>query len=433
MRRSSVWIGSRLGSSLPPCAGPVRFHLAHLEFEGTAQDRESSFRLYGESIAGLGDLVADFPDRPFYRYDLARALKCRGIAHRHVGGAEAMPLAEQDLEDSLLVYRALAARFPRRPGLEESLADHLLEFASSLDWSRAGTTKRGTGSRRPFARSRPWQRASRNHRYPPDSGTALQTIGLLDYFAGRFEAAEESSRKALKVREQVARAEPGNRDYRHEELTSRIELANLLDAKRRPEESQSMLKAGVAKAESFAADYPDYSVALATVMDFRLRMALASVDSAKTEEDRTRTGAALRRVAKDLEAAVRSHPEDKAFRVWLGSLYSSCPVESLRNHGRAISILVRSQARMMVPPTHSARRSAAPVGSVRPSPWPSRSRRGSQTRTGPVASPTSWPGPMCGLGDHDEAARWFREAEQAQAGQPGSIAIVSSGKRLRRR
>jgi serine/threonine protein kinase len=97
-------------------AAQARFQLARsLDGSGSEGNRTRCLASFGEAIENLRTLSAQYPNRPFFRYDLARALKCRAIANTHHDVPAQLEIAWKDHSESLQVFESMTRDFPDDP------------------------------------------------------------------------------------------------------------------------------------------------------------------------------------------------------------------------------------------------------------------------------------------------------------------------------
>jgi serine/threonine protein kinase len=390
----------------------AQFQLARaLEAAGTAADREESVVRFGQAIEILQSLAAENPRSPWFRYDLARALKCRGIAHVNAGSAEQLGLAQRDHADSLEAFQALARDFPDDPRWRNAAADQLLELAALL----------GLIGRKEEARRRLEQAVevvaplARSIADPPiyrrTMSQALRRVASLDFTTGRLESAECSGRKAMKLDDELARAWPREREYRLQAADIRARLADNLRIQGRTTDSLSLLSEAQTAVEGILADFPDYQLAIVLQMNLHTFVARTRLAAARTVDEKASAERAFRACTENFEAAVRAHPDMDVLQTELGSLYAGCSVPALRRPDGAIAILrprVEHQMGASVFLGEALCRAGRwQEAEALAKPWADRLR--GQDEACPFAYLLAWS--LARLGDREQASRWFREAE----------------------
>jgi serine/threonine protein kinase/tetratricopeptide (TPR) repeat protein len=321
-------------------AAQASFQLARsLDSISPEKHRAECLNRFGQTIATLRDLAAEQPERPFVRYDLARALKCRAIANAHDDDPERLRVAEADQRESLRVFEALARDFPDDPRWRNATADQMIELAALLvrmgrsDEARQCLTRAiGLASRLADAIRQPPM-------YRRTLALALGQLAHLEMESGRLESAEALLRRVLPVREALTKARPNDRQYRLEEALDRQFLAQVFLAQGQPADAVPLASRGVALAEQVVAQTPDDPWAVYVLSSALITRATTQHAIARTPEDRAAAEAAFRAWFDRTESTCHSHPEMTDLRCSLGGYYAMCPMASLRRPERSVELL----------------------------------------------------------------------------------------------
>jgi serine/threonine-protein kinase len=321
-------------------AAQANFQLARsLDSENAGANRGQGLTRFGQAIESLRKLSAEHPEKPFYRYDLARALKCRAIANTHDDDPERLGKAEQDHRESLQVFDALSGDFPDDPRWRNATADQLIEV-SRLE-SRLGRSDearkyliRAIDVATPLADT-----ISDPPIYRRTLALALGDLATQEVQAGHLEASEALRRRLLPLHEELCQARPDEREYRIEEIHCRQALARLLLAQGRPGEVQPVLSRALVLAEQVLSEIPDNSWITHVRSDGLFFKAEARLALARSPEDHAAAESSFRAIFERMEAICGSHNEMVDLRCWLGAVYAACPVAALRRPARAIELL----------------------------------------------------------------------------------------------
>jgi tetratricopeptide (TPR) repeat protein len=393
-------------------AAQASFQLARsLDGSNADGNRDRTLAAYGHAITSLQTLSAEHAERPFYRYDLARALKCRAIANTHDDRPKRLRKAEEDHKESLHVFEAMTRDFPDDPRWQNATADQQVELAMLLN--RLGRfdaarqyLKQAVDLVSPLADTIPDPPI-----YRRTLALALGQLAQLEVYVGHLEAAESLRRRLLSVHEALRTAKPDDRQYRIEEILCRQASAQLLLARGRPDEALPLLSRALAQAEQVLAQVPDDRFAIYVRSNVAWFKAAAQLTLAGTTEERAAAEAQFQALTDRLESICGSHGELADLRILLGSLYATCPVVALRRPARAIELLKEHVERgdWVVEPLCEAYcraerwQEASAIAESR-----ARALAGRDDAC-PYAYVLAWS--LARLGRSEEAALWFEKAE----------------------
>jgi serine/threonine-protein kinase len=169
---------------------------------GQAKEAEAAYQRSADLYALL---AADFPDRPDFRFDLAKSRSNLAALLKDTGRPQE---AERVYGDVLGLQKQLVAEFPDQ-----------LQFRME-------------------------EAISHNH------------LGLLLSHLGRPKEAEMAHDQALALQQQLAAGFPDRADLRQELAESHTNLGNLLAATGRPEQAEVHHRAALALKQKLAADFP---------------------------------------------------------------------------------------------------------------------------------------------------------------------------------
>jgi serine/threonine-protein kinase len=393
-------------------AAQAYFQLARsLDGANLEENRAQCLMRFDQAIASLRTLSVEVPQRPFYRYDLARALKCRAIANTHDENPERLRKAEEDHRESLQVFEAMTRDFPDDPRWRNATADQLIELAGLVirlgrfDEARQYLT-RAIDIVSPLADA-----ISDPPIYRRTLSLTLDRLAHQEAQAGHLEASEALRRRALPLHERLCRAWPDERDFRIEEILCRRSLAQLLLAAGRPTEVEPLLSRALVLAKQVTAKVPDDPWANYVLSGVLFARAEAQWALARTLEDRTAAEAAFRSWIDRMEGLCRTHSEMVDLRCSLGGAYAACPVVALRRPERAIELLKDHDGRgdyVAVPLCEAFCLAGRWQEVITIAEARARSLNGRDDAC-PLDYLLAWS--MARLGRNEEALSWFRKAE----------------------
>jgi serine/threonine protein kinase len=208
-------------------------------------------------------LVADFPNNPSHREGLAEIYMDFGDLYRRtsrIQGAERtsrIQEAEKMLEQSLTIYRSLAAEYPETSRYKSKLATALTDSGMLLkDLGRAPAAIEIYGQALVIQQ----QLVDADSKEPNYRRGLAQTYGNLGYTLNavrRSREGEESLKQAAAMYQQLAADYPGVPDYLDQVAVTRNNIGQLLlqDASRHPE-AEEVLRQTLTLRRQLAAGYP---------------------------------------------------------------------------------------------------------------------------------------------------------------------------------
>ncbi len=261
---------------------------------GQRKDAEAARERGRELYAGL---VADFPDTPAYRRELARAYSQLGYLYRTTTGRT--PKAEAALRQSLDILRDLVAEFPGVPDYQLGLANQLDGLGVVL--KNLARPKEAAGAYRE-ALAILTQLADKFPTEPSYKDRLAQTYmnlgNLLDVNSGRklevvlqnpgpSQEAAKAAGQAVVIYERLAGKYPKNRHYREQLATARAHRANSLRDLGRYPEAEKLFRQALATHRQLVAEFPsvpEYRRSLAIALN-NLGILLKNTDRAKEAEE----------------------------------------------------------------------------------------------------------------------------------------------------
>jgi len=245
-----------------------------------------------EAEAALADaevlwkgLVAESPEQPKFRRELAHSQNNLGILFRAIGQ---LKKADASFADAVANYTQLAANHPTRPEFRQYLAQCCNNqgnlFSTMGRFSEAETAYLNALS---YARQLVADFSDRPN-YRRYLAQTHSNMGILLRVTGRLKEAESSFADALAVQQKLVTESPSRLEYRQELAGSHINIGVLLRATSRWKEAESAYTEARAIYKQLAADFP-------AIPEIRHQLALSETSLA-------RLFAAMRR-SQDAEAA----------------------------------------------------------------------------------------------------------------------------------
>jgi tetratricopeptide (TPR) repeat protein len=208
---------------------------------------------YNEALSIQKQLVADCPNRPEFRRDLAGTFNHRGILLVETRGHQE---AEKDFDQALSIQKQLADDFRDRPEFRRHLA---------TSYSNRGKLLYTTGQRKESEeaydqavaiqkqlaadfRSRP--------EFRQDLANSHINRGILLFGYDRWKEAEQDYNQALNIRKQLVAEFPLRPEFRQDLAGSHQTRAFLLMATRRREQAEQDYDKAVNIYKQLAADFP---------------------------------------------------------------------------------------------------------------------------------------------------------------------------------
>jgi tetratricopeptide (TPR) repeat protein len=233
-------------------------------------------------------------------------------------------------------------------------------------------------------------------------------LGLLLQDTGQHEAAEEAGHKALTLREKLATDFPRQAILRQELALSEEQQGRLQQEAGRFPEAEKSYRQALTLREQLVADFPTvafYRTGLALGLD---QLGAFLKDAGRSQEAK----AIFRRERTLWEHLVAEYPQEVEYRLELAWFLATCPDPGLRDAGRAVQL-----ARQVVDeaPQEGVAWAALGVACYRAGNWQDARaalekamplRGGGDGRDWFVLAMTSWQ-----LHQHDEARRWFHQAQ----------------------
>jgi serine/threonine protein kinase/tetratricopeptide (TPR) repeat protein len=268
---------------------------------GQRKEAEAAWQRGRELYAGL---VADFPDAPAYRRELARAYWHLGYLYRSTTGRT--PKAEAALRQGLDILRDLVAEFPGVPDYQLGLADQLDGLGIVL--KNLGRPKEAAGAYRE-ALAILTRLADQYPNEPSYQDRLAQTYmdlgNLLDVNIGRklevvlqnpgpSQEAAKATGQAVDIYERLTGKYPRNRHYREQLANSRGHRANSLRDLGRYPEAEKLFHQALATHRQLVAEFP-------SVPEYRRSLAIALNNLGILLKNTDRAGEAEKRYRESLE------------------------------------------------------------------------------------------------------------------------------------
>jgi serine/threonine-protein kinase len=225
---------------------------------GAIQDKLGEYQkanaAYRQAVAAWDKLVAEFPDRPEYRLQLARSY----ASLAWVGGVSVAqgPEAEKALGKALALQEQMAKASPGQVEYQHDLAlthAHLgIILLKSQQFRQAEEAMgRAIAIREKLAEENP-----RVFLYREELGESLGNLGMLLTEAGRLGEAEEVLRRNLKFRQKLAEDVPGSPQARHFLADAYQDMSRVLMQTGRLQEALEGFRLELALREKLVAELP---------------------------------------------------------------------------------------------------------------------------------------------------------------------------------
>jgi serine/threonine protein kinase len=218
---------------------------------GRSQDSETAYR----RAAALGrQLVADFPDRPEFRLELASSHNSLGVLLMSAGRS---PEAESAYAGALAITKQLVADFPERPEFRQTLAGvhnnlgNLFHVTGRLKEAEAAHAE-ALAIRKQLVADFPTEAILRRA-----LAMSHNSLGWLLQDTKRLEKAESAFRDALALQKQVVADFPHQPEFRLELAKSLHNLGNVLRDTGRPKEAKAAHAEALIIFKQLVADFPN--------------------------------------------------------------------------------------------------------------------------------------------------------------------------------
>jgi tetratricopeptide (TPR) repeat protein len=208
---------------------------------------------YNEAVTIQKQLVADCPNRPEFRRDLAGTYNHRGILLVETRGHQE---AEKDFDQALSIQKQLADDFSDRPEFRHHLATSysnrgkVLYTTGQLKDAEQAYDQAVSIQKQLAAdfRSRP--------EFRQDLANSYINRGVLLFGYNRWKEAEQDYNQALSIRKQLADEFPLRPEFRKDLADSHQTRAFLLMATRRRKEAEQDYEEAVSIYKQLAAEFP---------------------------------------------------------------------------------------------------------------------------------------------------------------------------------
>lgn len=224
--------------------GTIRFRLG--ELQGAEQD-------YNQALSIYKDLVADVPDRPEFRQELARTHGNRGL----LLGATGRPQeAQRDHDEALSIRKQLVADFPARPEFRQDLAtSHMNRGLLLSDTDRLREAEHDYDQAVNIYQRLVADFPSRRE-FRQDLAMGHYNRGILLSDTGRPKEAEQDFNTAIRIFKQLVADFPARPEFRQELARSHGNRANLLQTTNRLPEAEQDYYQALLIYKQLAADFP---------------------------------------------------------------------------------------------------------------------------------------------------------------------------------
>jgi len=260
-------------------------------------------------------LVADYPDRPEYRNDLATAYRGLALVYRSAGDDDK---AAEPFHEALALSEKLVREHPGEPAYLRAQAETKMYWGLSLfrkaDLSGTEQALRGSeAAARAAVKLRPDDPALR-----AVLAEACNTLGFFFLNVGRAGQAEAPLTEALGLYDRLVRDDPAHRrDHQAAQARSRLNLGAVNAALNRPADAERLLRQGLEVNTRIADDYPEIS-------SNRYYLASGYFALAQVEYQREKYAEAeraARQAATLTERLVREHPKQTYYGYQLRPSY----------------------------------------------------------------------------------------------------------------
>ncbi len=234
-------------------------------------DTEGALRSYQTSVALLERIATTAPDKRAFRRQLAASYG--GLADLLYVKTE-LPEAQKNYEKAVGLLRGLVDEEPANAGLRKDLAvldSHLGDLKGIPGGSNLGDTQGALAAHRESLRLRQELAAANptNHEWQYEVASGLSSVGFLTSAMGDTQGASELLRRSIALLEGLAAAEPSNARYHMELLTEYMRFGSVLYDDGQYVEAADFARRTIKQLETTIADESKNSLSL-----YNLAMAL---------------------------------------------------------------------------------------------------------------------------------------------------------------
>jgi serine/threonine protein kinase/Flp pilus assembly protein TadD len=191
-------------------------------------------------------LVADFPSNSKYRRELASLQNAMAGLHRRLGRLSEM---EKSSRQALMIQEKLVTEFPSQPDLRKELGDsysNLGYFANDMaQFAKSIEIMDGLISEFP-----------KNPTYREALASVCEKCGIMLAKLGNSKDAEARYRKALAILEKLVAEFPSVPSYRQSLAVSKYNLAGFLSDERKQTEAEIFYRQSISLLERLVSDFP---------------------------------------------------------------------------------------------------------------------------------------------------------------------------------
>jgi serine/threonine protein kinase/tetratricopeptide (TPR) repeat protein len=223
------------------------------DLQGQLGERAAAEKAYAAGIALFQELVAQFPERAAYRYDLAGGHINLGNLLVHTPRQKE---AAKALRRALDIQQALVEEFPLSADYRSALAGSQHNLGTSMLEARQlkeaeKVLRQALFHRRQLAEEHPEDAA-----YRQDLARTLSNLGHVLDIRGRPEEAEREYRRAIDLQQELQKEFPRVPSYRRELAGSHNGLANALAYTKRLKEAETEFGRALDLQQRLAANFP---------------------------------------------------------------------------------------------------------------------------------------------------------------------------------
>jgi tetratricopeptide (TPR) repeat protein len=274
-----------------------RFRVGNIR--STLGEYKEAEKDYDQALGIQKQLVADFPARPEFRFELAMSHNNRGELLSETGRFKE---AEKEYDKALGLYKQLADDFPSRPKYHQNLASSLKLRGSLLrDTGRLGEAEKdfdqAIGIQKQLVTDSPTQPEFR-----VDLALSYHGRGDLLRATGRPGEAEQDLRRALSIQKQLADEFPSRPEYLLGLASGHGNLGVLLSDTGRPGEAEKAHDKALGIVRQLAADFPsrpEFRQFLATSLNNRGHLLSGTGRPKEAEKDYEQALSIQKQLAKD--------------------------------------------------------------------------------------------------------------------------------------
>jgi tetratricopeptide (TPR) repeat protein len=209
--------------------------------------------VYQEAEKLLQELIVEFPKEPQYKWDLAEGVNRRGLQAK---ARHALAEATGFFNRAVVLFGELARDFPKVSDYRKDLASARVNLAAVLQaLNRVPEAEAEYGRALPALRQLVAEHGEFRE-YRQELGRALLDYATLLHFAGRLDPAEECYREAVERFTALADEFPMVPDYRSFLGTCANNYGDLLRARGKIADAERLLLQAVDRFGQLARDYP---------------------------------------------------------------------------------------------------------------------------------------------------------------------------------